>query len=89
LNVCVTNLDPNVALNTSPCEDGLAALRENFGNVHLNAVWLVTLAVESHVVRPILTKEGDDKAPKLDPKTVMVPPSSDRGEENDMLWGES
>jgi hypothetical protein len=43
----------------------------------------------SQADKPIFTEEGEEAAPKLEPKTVMVPPSRGLGEENEMMVGES
>ena len=82
-------IDPNVALKRSPCDDGVATLGTNLWESHLNAVWSVTFVGDEHAVVPILTKEGRESAPKLEPVTVIVPPSNDRESEYDTITGKS
>ena len=89
MKVLVATIDPNVALKRRPCDDGVATLGTNLGEIHLNAVWSVTLVGDEHAVEPILTKEGTASAPKLEPVTVIVPPSNDRESEYDTITGKS
>ncbi len=85
----MATIDPNVALKRRLCDDGVAALGANLGEMHRKAVWLVTLAGDEHAEEPILTDEGRELAPKLEPVTVMVPPSSDRTSEYEIITGTS
>ncbi len=89
MKVLVATIDPNVALKRRPCDDGVATLGTNLGEMHLNAVWLVIFTGDEHAVEPILTKEGRELAPKLEPVTVIVPPSNDRTSEYESITGKS
>ena len=80
-------MEPNDTLTYRPCDDDV--FEENLLNLHKKAVWPVTLAGWSQADEPIVTDEGKDLAPKFEPVTVTVPPSRDRGEENEDKKGKS